>query len=76
MEELLEILEDLHPEIDFEKEEQLIDTAMLDSFDLITILSEIADTFDVVVPAKEIVPENFNSAKALWELIKRLESGE
>jgi len=76
MEELLEILKDLHPEIDFEKEEQLIDAAMLDSFDLITILSEIADTFDVVVPAKEIVPENFNSAKALWELIKRLESGE
>ena len=76
MEELLDILRELHPEIDFEKETRLIDAAILDSFDLITLLSELADTFDVVVPAKEIVPENFNSAEALWELIKRLESGE
>ena len=76
MEELLAILEDLHPEVDFETEECLIDHGILDSFDIITIISEIADTFDVVVPAKEIIPENFNSAEALWDMITRLEDGE
>lgn len=76
MEELLEILEDLHPEVDYAAEEHLIDNGILDSFDIITIISEIADTFDVVVPAKEIIPENFNSAQALWNMIVRLEDGE
>lgn len=76
MNELLEILTDLHPEVDFETEEHLIDSSILDSFDIITIISEIADTFDVVVPAKEIIPENFNSAEALWAMIERLEDGE
>lgn len=76
MNELLEILTDLHPEVNFEEEEHLIDNAILDSFDIITIISEIADTFDVVVPAKEIIPENFNSADALWAMIERLEDGE
>lgn len=76
MEDLLEILSDLHPEVDYESEEHLIDAGILDSFDIITIISEIADAFDVVVPAKEIVPENFNSAKALYNMITRLEDGE
>lgn len=76
MDELLEILDGLHPEVDFETETKLIDSKILDSFDIITIISEIADTFDVVVPAKEIIPENFNSAQALWDMICRLEDDE
>ncbi|MBO5354228.1 MAG: acyl carrier protein [Lachnospiraceae bacterium] len=76
MEELMEILSELHPEVDFGQEERLVDGEILDSFDIITIISEIADTFDVVVPAKEIVPENFNSAGSLWKMIQRLEDGE
>lgn len=73
MEDLLEILSDLHPDVDFEKEEHLIDDKILDSFDIISIISEIADQFDVVVSAEHIIPENFNSAKALWALIEKLE---
>lgn len=73
MDELLEILLDLHPEVDYDTEDGLIDNGILDSFDIITIISEIADAFDVVVPAKEIIPENFNSAQALWDMITRLE---
>ena len=76
MNELLEILTDLHPEVDFETETALVDDGILDSFDIITVISEIADTFDVVVPAKEIIPENFNSAESLWAMIERLEDGE
>ena len=73
MEKLLEILDELHPDVDFETEEHLIDNKILDSFDIITIISEINEEFDVVVPAEEIIPENFNSAKALYELVKKLE---
>ncbi len=72
MEELLKILEELHPEIDFNDHEHLIDDKVLDSFDIITLIAEINDEFDVAIPAHEIIPENFNSAKALYDLIERL----
>jgi acyl carrier protein len=72
MTELLEILENLHPEVDFETCTTLIDDKILDSFDIITIISEINEEFDVVIPAEEIIPENFNSAQALHELVTRL----
>ena len=72
MNDLLEILENLHPEVDFETCTTLIDDKILDSFDIITIISEINEEFDVVIPAEEIVPENFNSAQALYELVTRL----
>ena len=72
MEELLSILEDLHPDIDFETCDTLIDDGIIDSFDIVSIIAEINDQFDVVIPAEEIVPENFNSARALYELIERL----
>ena len=69
----MEILENLHPEIDFNTCETLIDDGLIDSFDIVTIISEINEEYDVVIPAEEIVPENFNSAKALHSLIQRLE---
>ena len=72
MEQLLEILSELHPEVDFETEDQLIDNKILDSFDIVTIIAEINSEFDVAIPAEEIVPENFNSSKALWELVEKL----
>ena len=73
MEELLEILEDLHPDVDFETTENLVDGKVIDSFDIVAIISEVADRFDVTISAEYIVPENFNSAKALWALIQKLE---
>ena len=73
MDTLLEILSDLHPDIDFETEENLIDDKILDSFDIVTIISEINEQFDVVISAEYITPENFNSAEAIWELIQNLE---
>ena len=74
MSELIEILENLHPEVDFDTCTTLIDDKILDSFDIITIISEINEEFDVVIPAEEIVPENFNSAQALYALVKKLEA--
>ena len=73
MEELLNILREMHPDVDFEKEEHLIDSAVLDSMDIVTLISEIGEAFDVTITAANIVPENFNSAKALYALIRRLE---
>ena len=72
MNELIEILTNLHPEVDFDTCDTLIDDKILDSFDIISIISEINEEFDVVVPAEEIIPENFNSAQALYELVSRL----
>lgn len=73
MEALLEILSDLHPEIDFEEYDRLMDDEILDSFDIITIITEISVRFGVVINAEYIIPENFNSAELLWKLINRLE---
>lgn len=72
MEQLLEILTELHPEVDFNTEEHLIDNKILDSFDIVTIVAEIDSEFDVSIPAEELVPENFNSAQALYALVERL----
>ena len=69
----MEFLEELHPDVDFETCDTLIDDGILDSFDIITIISEVADMFDVTISAEYIVPENFNSAQALWEMVQRLQ---
>lgn len=73
MEKLLEILSSLHPDVDFESAEDLIDEGILDSLDIVTIVTEINSEFDVTIPAEEIIPENFNSASALMSLIERLD---
>ena len=72
MDEIIEILSGLHPDVDFETEDALIDSKILDSFDIVSLIAEINDTFDVAIPAEEIIPENFNSAEAIWELVERL----
>ena len=73
MDEILEILSELHPDVAFENEEGLVDKRILDSLDIVTLVSEIDDRLDVTIPAEEIIPENFNSAKALSELVRRLD---
>ena len=72
MEQLLEILEELHPDVDFNTEEHLIDSGIIDSMDIVSLITEISATFDVTITAKDIIVENFNSAKALYALIERL----
>jgi acyl carrier protein len=76
MEELISILSELHPDVDFTVQENLIDDMILDSFDIVTLISEIGERFDVTISAEHILPENFNSAKALYELIEKLEDEE
>ena len=73
MEALLEILNGMHPDVDFTAEEHLIDNGILDSFDIVSLVAEINDEYGVAITAKDIVPANFNSAQALYAMIQRLE---
>ena len=73
MEELLEILQDIKPGVDFENETALIDNGVLDSLDIIKLVGQISDEFDVEVEVPDLVPANFNSAKAMYAMIQRLE---
>ena len=73
MEKLLEILEDIQPGVDYENCTTLIDDEILDSFAILSIVSELGDAFDVEVTPVEIIPENFNSAQALWNMVQRLQ---
>lgn len=74
MEELLEILMELHPEVDFETEKALMDDNIFDSFDIISVIAEIGEKFDVVISAEDIMPENFNSVETIFALIMRLQN--
>ena len=73
MEQLLEILNRLHPDVDFTEVEDLYEEGVLDSLDMVRLVTEISREFDVQIPAEEIMPENFDSAEALWTLICRLD---
>lgn len=73
MEELMRILGELHPDVDFNTADDLIGDGVLDSLDIVTLIAEINSAYDVSIPAEEILPENFRSAKAIYDLITRLD---
>ena len=70
---VIRILSDLHPDVDFETNEALVDDGVLDSLDIVSLISEISAELDITIPPEEIIPENFNSAKALFALIEKLD---
>ena len=72
MEKLIEILENLQPDVDYLTTEDLIDGRYLDSLTILSLVAEIEEEFDVEIPTVEIIPSNFNSAKKIYELIERL----
>lgn len=72
MEKLIEILEDIQPDADYESCTTLIDDGILDSFAILSIVSELQDEFDITITLADIIPDNFNSAKALWDMVCRL----
>lgn len=73
MDKLIEILEDIQPEVDYQTCEDLIDGRHLDSLAILSLISEIEDAFDISVPTVEIKPGNFNSAAAIYTMIMRLQ---
>ena len=73
MDTLMEILEDVQPDVDFESCDTLIDDGMLDSFAILSIVSELEDKIEISVSPADIIPENFNSAQAIWAMVQRLQ---
>lgn len=76
MDELMDILMEINPDIDYETENRLIDGKVLDSFSIVSLVAEISDAFDIEISPKYLVPENFNSAKAMWEMICAIQEDE
>ena len=76
MDELLEILNELDDSIDYETEEALIDDRIFNSFSVISLVAELEDVFGIRIEAGELVPENFNSARAIWTMVRRLQGKE
>lgn len=76
MEEVLRILNEIDDTIDYENEKALIDSQLLDSFGVITLVAELEEEFDIMIEAAEMVPSNFNSAAAIWSMVQRLQENE
>ena len=74
MEQLLEILKGIRPDVDFKNETALIDDGILDSFDVVSIISELDDQFDVQIRITELDPDNFNSVESIWKLVQKLQT--
>ena len=72
MDRIIEILKGIHPEVDYETETGLIDKRIFDSFDVVNIVGELMDEFDIEITAEHMVPENFNSADAIAAMVERL----
>ena len=76
MEELLDILNEINPDIDYEHETNLIDGKVLDSFSIVTLIAELCDRFDIDIGPKWMRNENFNSVRAMWEMIQAIREEE
>ncbi|MDO5118698.1 MAG: phosphopantetheine-binding protein [Coriobacteriales bacterium] len=72
LEDIIEILQDVEEDVDYETETALVDNRVLDSFDILSIISALNDEFDISIPAKDVIPENFNSAAAMRDMVQRL----
>lgn len=71
---LMAILKELRPDVSFETETSLIDGGILDSFDIVSLVGELNEEFDVEISVEELTPENFNSADHILALITRLQN--
>ena len=72
MKELLEILQGIKPEVDFEKEKGLIEDRILDSFDIISMVNALNEHFEIEITVAELLPENFNDVEAIWNLVQEM----
>lgn len=73
MENVMQVLEELFPDIDFQGEQELVDAGVLTSLELVMLVGELNDRFNIEITAEDLVPENFNSASAIGALVERLQ---
>lgn len=76
MEQLLDLLSEIRPDVNFADETALIDNGILDSLNIFEIVSEICDAFDIEISPADIVPSNFNSVQAMWDMVQRIQNGD
>ena len=76
MDELIAILQDINPDVDYETEDNLIDGKVLDSLSILQMISEICETFDIEIGPKWMRNENFNSAARIWAMIQAIQEEE
>ena len=74
MDELLEILREIKPDIDFEHEDNLIESGLMDSLDIVSIIDAVQEHFKIELDGKDIEPDNFVSAAAIWKMVERYNS--
>ncbi|MBQ7549284.1 MAG: acyl carrier protein [Clostridia bacterium] len=75
-EQILEILQELRPDVDFENETALITDGILESFDIVALVGELSDAFGVELHVADLVPDNFNSVDGMISLIEKLRDDE
>ena len=71
MEKIYQILKDLRPEFDFGASQNYIEEGLLDSFDIVSLITELEGAFDILIDALDILPENFSSVEAIAEIVKK-----
>lgn len=76
MEELLKVLLDVRPDVDFKNEKRLIDEEVLDSFDIIAVVNGLNEAFEIEIDIDDLEPDNFNTIEAMYELVCRLQNEE
>lgn len=74
MEKLLAVLKTVRPDVDFANEKKLIDDGILDSFDIIQVVMELNEAFEVEINVEDLEPDNFNTVEAMWELVQKLQN--
>lgn len=74
MDQLMDILTELRPDVDFETEKSLIDGGVLDSFDIVTLVAELNENFDIEININDLVPENFNCRENMLALVEKMQN--
>ncbi len=72
IDDIIDLLKDVEEDVDYENYTALVDDRLLDSYDILAIINAIDDEFDIAVPAKDVIPANFNSAQGIFEMVQRL----
>ena len=71
MERIYEILSQLRPEFNFKESKDFIEEGLLDSFDIVSLVTELEDSFDCLIDALDILPENFNTVENIAAVVKK-----
>lgn len=76
MEKIIEILKGLRPDIDFSTENELVDGGILSSFDILNLIEELSDAYDIDIESDDVIPKNLNSVEMIYQMVQRLLRGE